>query len=60
VEVDSEEDEEVSMNTKLTQFISAISDKNYASAHKYLKSAVETKLVDRVNGATEQPLFKND
>tara|TARA_B110000211_G_scaffold49867_1_gene54497 strand:+ start:9006 stop:9290 length:285 start_codon:yes stop_codon:yes gene_type:complete len=59
-EIGSEEDEEGSMNTKLTQFISAISDKNYASAHKYLKSAVETKLVNRVNGATEQPLFKND
>jgi len=53
----NEEDEEVSVNSKLTRFISAISDKNYASAHKYLKSAVETKLIDRVNSATETPLF---
>lgn len=56
-ETHNEEDEEASVNSKLTRFISAISDKNYAAAHKYLQSAVETKLISRVNSATEKPLF---
>ena len=51
---------DIPVNAKLTQFISAISDKNYANAHKYLKSAVETKLTDRINSATDKPLFKHD
>jgi len=43
--------------SKIANFISAISDKNYASAHKYLQGAVEDKIETRINNATEKPLF---
>jgi len=42
---------------KIANFISAISDKNYAQAHKYLQGAVEDKIETRINNATEKPLF---
>ena len=42
---------------KITQFISAISDKKYADAHKYLKGAVEDKLLNKIDTATDKPLF---
>lgn len=42
---------------KIEQFISAISDKKYADAHKYLQGAVEDKLLARINNATDKPLF---
>lgn len=44
-------------NHKITQFISAISDKNYADAHKYLKGAIEDKIINKIDTATEKPLF---
>lgn len=46
-------------NTKqdISKFISAVSDKNYADAHKYLQGAVEDKVLTRINKATDKPLF---
>ena len=42
---------------KISKFIERISDKNYAKAHKYLKSVIEDKITKRINRATEKPLF---
>tara|TARA_R100000995_G_scaffold23161_1_gene9968 strand:+ start:48 stop:194 length:147 start_codon:yes stop_codon:yes gene_type:complete len=42
---------------KLAKFIEHISSKNYAKAHKYLKSVVEDKITKKINAATEKPLF---
>jgi len=41
----------------ISKFISAVSDKNYADAHKYLQGAVEDKVLTRINKATDKPLF---
>jgi hypothetical protein len=41
----------------INKFISTVSDKNYAAAHKYLQGAVEDKVLDRIDKATEKPLF---
>tara|TARA_A100001201_G_scaffold38918_1_gene40666 strand:+ start:97 stop:243 length:147 start_codon:yes stop_codon:yes gene_type:complete len=43
--------------TKITKFIQHISDKNYARAHKYLKSVIEDKIAKKINNATDKPLF---
>lgn len=48
---------ELTTKSKIANFISAISDKNYAHAHKYLKGAVEDKIETRIDNATEKPLF---
>jgi|TARA_R100000808_G_C2154585_1_gene165656 phage gp46-like protein len=42
---------------KIAKFIEHISAKNYAKAHKYLKSVVEDKIAKKINAATEKPLF---
>ena len=42
---------------KISKFISAVSNKNYAAANKYLQDAVEDKLLTRIDNATEKPLF---
>ena len=42
---------------KIAKFIEHISTKNYARAHKYLKSVVEDKIARKINNATEKPLF---
>jgi hypothetical protein len=42
---------------KIAKFIQELSSKNYARAHKYLKSAVEDKLAKKINTATDKPLF---
>ena len=42
---------------KIAKFIEHISSKNYAKAHKYLKSVVEDKIAKKINDATEKPLF---
>jgi hypothetical protein len=44
-------------NLKIHKFISSISDKNYADAHKYLNSAAEDVLIKRIDKATDKPLF---
>ena len=42
---------------KIRQFITAISDKKYADAHKYLKQVIEDKIKTRITSSLEQPLF---
>tara|TARA_R110000824_G_scaffold59774_6_gene160258 strand:+ start:805 stop:951 length:147 start_codon:yes stop_codon:yes gene_type:complete len=42
---------------KIIKFIGEISNKNYAKAHKYLKSVIEDKIEKRIHRATEKPLF---
>ena len=42
---------------KIAKCIEHISSKNYAKAHKYLKSVVEDKITKKINNATEKPLF---
>ena len=44
-------------NQDISKFISSVSDKNYANAHKYLRDAVEDKVLTRINKATDKPLF---
>ena len=48
---------ESSTKAKIVKFIDALSDENYTSANKYLQSAVEDKLTDRIRKAAEKPLF---
>ena len=43
--------------TKIIKFIEEISSKNYAKAHKYLKSVIEDKITKKIDTATEKPLF---
>ena len=52
-----ESTESLSTKAKIVKFIDALSDENYASANKYLQSAVEDKLETRIRQATEKPLF---
>ena len=52
-----ESTENISTKAKIVKFIDALSDENYASANKYLQSAVEDKLETRIRQATEKPLF---
>ena len=42
---------------KIAKFIHQLSSKNYARAHKYLKSVIEDKLTKKINSATDKPLF---
>ena len=42
---------------KISKFIQHISSKNYARAHKYLKSVIEDKITRKINNATDKPLF---
>ena len=42
---------------KIIKVVEHISKKNYARAHKYLKSVIEDKITKRINRATEKPLF---
>lgn len=53
----AKEKPKTSTRGKISKFISSISNKNYADAHKYLQDAVEDKILSRVNSATEKPLF---
>jgi len=48
---------ETTTKTKIVKFIDALSDENYASANKYLQSAVEDKIEDKIRQAAEKPLF---
>lgn len=41
----------------IAAFISAISVKNYALAHKYLTGVVNEKIKTRINTAASKPLF---
>ncbi len=42
---------------KIIKVIEHISKKNYAQAHKYLKSVIEDKIARKINNATDKPLF---
>ena len=44
-------------NTDIVKFIECILTKNYASANKYLNSAVETKLQQKIESELSTPLF---
>ena len=39
---------------KIAQFLKALNEKNYALAHKYLKSVINEKVTKRVNTAIEK------
>jgi hypothetical protein len=39
---------------KIAQFLKALNEKNYALAHKYLKSVINEKVSSRVNSAIEK------
>jgi hypothetical protein len=41
----------------IAKFISAVSQKKYAAANKYLKAVVERKILKRIDNATDKPLF---
>jgi ribosomal protein S20 len=43
--------------TKISKFIEEVSNKNYAKAHKYLKSLIEDKITKKIDKATDKPLF---
>ena len=43
--------------TKISKFIEEVSNKNYAQAHKYLKSLIEDKITKKIDKATDKPLF---
>lgn len=53
----SEENKEISTKDKIIKFIDAISGENYATANKYLQSAVQDKIEARIRQAAEKPLF---
>jgi hypothetical protein len=42
---------------KISRFIESISSKNFARAHKYLKSLIEDKITKKIDKATDKPLF---
>ena len=42
---------------KIIKFIEEVSNKNYARAHKYLKSLIEDKITKKIDKATDKPLF---
>lgn len=48
-----EEDEE----TQISKFISSLSTKNYAQAHKYLTSVVNSKIQSRISDVARKPFF---
>ena len=43
--------------SEITSFISCISNKNFAQAHKYLRSLVEKKIQQRISTSLNKPLF---
>jgi hypothetical protein len=47
----------ISESSKIAAFITAISSKNYAQAHKYLTAVVNNKLQARISKAANDPLF---
>lgn len=55
----SEGKKDVTSETKqqINKFISSVSDKKYADAHKYLQGVVEDKVLTRITKATDKPLF---
>ena len=56
-EQNQEPTQDITTKAKIVKFIDALSDEKYATANKYLQSAVEDKLTDRIRKAAEKPLF---
>jgi len=50
--------QDLTTKAKIVKFIDALSDEKYASANKYLQSAVEDKLTDKIRQAAGKPIFK--
>lgn len=44
-------------SSDIKQFITSISTKKYALAHKYLKRVIEDKIQSRISSSLNQPLF---
>ena len=44
-------------SVEVSEFITAISVKNYAQANKYLKGIIESKIQNRINLSLNEPLF---
>lgn len=44
-------------NADIKNFITSISTKKYALAHKYLKQVVEDKIKARISSSLNEPLF---
>ena len=47
----------VKESTGITNFITSISTKKYALAHKYLKQVIEDKIKARITSSLNEPLF---
>lgn len=47
----------VKESTDIKNFITSISTKKYALAHKYLKQVIEDKLKARISSSLNEPLF---
>tara|TARA_R110000851_G_scaffold279932_1_gene433254 strand:- start:430 stop:600 length:171 start_codon:yes stop_codon:yes gene_type:complete len=56
--MEEQKTQEATGKQKIVQFIDAVSSQNYAQANKYLQSAVEDKIEQRIETATEKPIFK--
>lgn len=41
----------------IVKFITSVSSKNYALAHKYLKQVIEDKIQSRIKASLNKPLF---
>jgi len=46
-----------STKNKISKFISAVSSKKYAEANKYLRNAVEDKILTKIDNAADKPIF---
>lgn len=53
-----EDKKKLDENTDIINFIECIISKNYASANKYLDSAVDSKILKRIESEIETPLFQ--
>jgi len=47
----------ITESKNISNFITAISTKNYAQANKYLKDVIEAKLQARISASLNEPLF---
>ena len=57
-EQNQEPTKDLTTKAKIVKFIDALSDEKYASANKYLQSAVEDKMTDKIRQAAGKPIFK--
>ena len=48
------------VNLEIHKFLTQISEKNYAEANKYLRSALQHKMMSRVKDSAENLGFKNN